>query len=53
MSEVHNVASRRLGLWCNWIFVALTAVGWLGIRIVDDFLITHRLDETAGTSPDT
>jgi hypothetical protein len=23
------------------------------LRIVDDFLIAHRLDETAGTSPDT
>ncbi|WP_202033185.1 hypothetical protein [Nocardioides sp. WS12] len=21
----------RIGLWCNWIFVALTVVGWLGI----------------------
>jgi TetR/AcrR family transcriptional regulator of autoinduction and epiphytic fitness len=23
------------------------------LRIVDDFLIAHRLDETAGTPPDT
>jgi hypothetical protein len=23
------------------------------VRIVDDFLNAHRLDETAGTSPDT
>jgi hypothetical protein len=27
----HKVASQRLGLWCSWIFVALTAIGWLGI----------------------
>jgi hypothetical protein len=24
-------ASLKVGLWCNWIFVVLTAVGWLGI----------------------
>lgn len=23
--------SLKLGLWCNWIFVAGTAIGWLGI----------------------
>jgi hypothetical protein len=23
--------SLKIGLWCNWIFVGLTAVGWLGI----------------------
>jgi hypothetical protein len=26
-----KVASQRLGLWCSRIFVALTAIGWLGI----------------------
>jgi hypothetical protein len=31
MNDIHTVASQRLGLWCNWIFVALTAIGWLGI----------------------
>lgn len=25
------MTSMRIGLWCNWIFVALTVVGWLGI----------------------
>jgi len=23
--------SLKIGLWCNWIFVALTAFGWLGV----------------------
>jgi MFS family permease len=31
MQDLGRVSSQRLGLWCNWIFVALTAVGWLGI----------------------
>jgi hypothetical protein len=26
-----NLGSQRIGLWCNWVFVALTAIGWLGI----------------------
>lgn len=32
-AETHpgQLRSLRIGLWCNWIFVALTAVGWLGI----------------------
>lgn len=25
------IASQKWGLWCAWIFAALTAVGWLGI----------------------
>jgi hypothetical protein len=31
MQDVERLGSQKLGLWCNWIFVALTAVGWLGI----------------------
>ncbi|SEP87461.1 hypothetical protein SAMN04488038_10265 [Solimonas aquatica] len=26
-----NLRSQKAGLWCTWIFSALTAVGWLGI----------------------
>jgi len=26
-----SIASQKIGLWCTWIFSALTAVGWLGI----------------------
>jgi hypothetical protein len=26
-----RLSSQQIGLWCNWIFVALTVVGWLGI----------------------
>jgi hypothetical protein len=26
-----RLISLKIGLWCNWIFVALTAVGWLGV----------------------
>jgi len=28
---VSNIKSQKIGLWCTWIFSALTAVGWLGI----------------------
>jgi hypothetical protein len=31
MEAVERPASLKVGLWCNWIFVALTAIGWLGI----------------------
>ena len=31
MQTVERHASLKIGLWCNWIFVALTAIGWLGI----------------------
>ena len=31
MQTVERPASLKIGLWCNWIFVALTAIGWLGI----------------------
>jgi hypothetical protein len=31
MQDIERPLSLRVGLWCNWIFVALTAVGWLGI----------------------
>ena len=31
MQKSERLASLKIGLWCNWIFVALTAVGWLGI----------------------
>jgi hypothetical protein len=31
VEKTENVMSQRIGLWCNWIFVALTAIGWLGI----------------------
>jgi hypothetical protein len=31
VAKPENFASLKIGLWCNWIFVALTAVGWLGI----------------------
>ena len=26
-----SAGPAELGLWCNWIFVALTVVGWPGI----------------------
>ena len=26
MPESENITSQKIGLWCNWIFVALTAV---------------------------
>jgi len=26
-----HFTAQRIGLYCNWIFVALTAIGWLGI----------------------
>jgi len=31
VQEKERLGSQKLGLYCNFIFVALTAVGWLGI----------------------
>lgn len=31
MRNREGYGSQRIALWCNWIFVALTAIGWLGI----------------------
>ena len=31
MEKSERLSSLKIGLWCNWIFVALTAIGWLGI----------------------
>ena len=31
MQNRERLSSQRIGLWCNWIFIALTAIGWLGI----------------------
>lgn len=31
MQNSGRLGSQKFGLWCNWIFVLLTAIGWLGI----------------------
>jgi hypothetical protein len=31
MDDPNSIRTQKIGLWCNWVFVALTAVGWLGI----------------------
>ena len=31
MQEQENIGSQKAGLWCTFIFVALTVIGWLGI----------------------
>jgi hypothetical protein len=31
MQNNSSIASQKMGLWCTWIFSALTVVGWLGI----------------------
>lgn len=31
MQDQGNIGSQKIGLWCAWIFSALTAIGWLGI----------------------
>ena len=31
MQKQSSIASQKMGLWCTWIFAALTVVGWLGI----------------------
>ena len=28
MTDTARPNSLKIGLWCNWIFVALTAIGW-------------------------
>jgi hypothetical protein len=50
MQNAERLGSLKVGLWCNWIFVALTAVGWLGIA---HFYAPARGSSSsgAGTSP--
>lgn len=31
MQKQASIASQKMGLWCTWIFAALTVIGWLGI----------------------
>lgn len=31
MQDAGRIGTQKFGLWCNWIFVALTAIGWLGV----------------------
>lgn len=31
MQQQENIASQKFGLWCSFIFAALTVIGWLGI----------------------
>jgi hypothetical protein len=31
MQKQSSIASQKLGLWCTWVFAALTVIGWLGI----------------------
>jgi hypothetical protein len=31
VADQERLGSQKLGLWCNFVFVALTAIGWLGI----------------------
>jgi hypothetical protein len=31
MQPAENIASQKLALYCNFVFVALTVIGWLGI----------------------
>jgi hypothetical protein len=31
VNDPNSIRTQKIGLWCNWIFVALTAIGWLGI----------------------
>ncbi|MGQ3055654.1 MAG: hypothetical protein ACT6T0_00470 [Nevskia sp.] len=31
MQQQASINSQKMGLWCTWIFAALTVVGWLGI----------------------
>lgn len=28
---IDHIHSQKMGLWCSWVFAALTAIGWLGI----------------------
>ncbi|ORW24414.1 hypothetical protein AWC19_09920 [Mycobacterium palustre] len=41
VSDKGRTKSLKIGLWCNWIFVALTAIGWLGIA---HFILPARAD---------
>jgi len=31
MQDTGRQTTQKIGLWCNWLFVGLTAIGWLGI----------------------
>lgn len=31
MSDPNSIRTQKIALYCNWIFVACTAIGWLGI----------------------
>ena len=31
MQKQSSIPSQKMGLWCTWIFAALTVIGWLGI----------------------
>lgn len=31
MERQASIGSQKIGLWCTWIFAALTVIGWLGI----------------------
>lgn len=31
MQQQASVISQKIGLWCSWVFAALTVIGWLGI----------------------
>ena len=31
MERQASIGSQKIGLWCTWIFAALTGIGWLGI----------------------
>ena len=41
MPDPGRLDSPKFGLWCNWIFVLLTAVGWPGIA---HFYLPARAD---------
>src|SRR5215469_3301571 len=41
MQDPGRLGSQKFGLWCNWIFVLLTGVGWLGIA---HFYLPARAD---------
>lgn len=60
--DVGRIGTQKLALWCNWIFVVLTVVGWLGIAgfilpapadlgsagTKEWFTATHRTDVLIG-----
>ncbi|BBZ74824.1 hypothetical protein MANY_01610 [Mycolicibacterium anyangense] len=41
MPAIAKGGSLKIGLWCNWIFLALTVIGWLGIA---HFIAPARAD---------